>query len=98
VGFGFYGIARNLLILCEMRLLMCAALATLFIPLSARSEVLGEIPFQYREGLIWLKVAVAGKSRPLNSLLDTGSGVSVLDLQIARTLGENSQIGNPSKA
>jgi hypothetical protein len=70
-----------------MRLLMCAALATLFIPLSARSEVLGEIPFQYREGLIWLKVTIAGENRPLNFLLDTGSGVSVLDLQIARTLG-----------
>jgi hypothetical protein len=70
-----------------MRLLMCAALATLFIPLSARSEVLGEIPFQYREGLIWLKMTIAGENRPLNFLLDTGSGVSVLDLQIARTLG-----------
>jgi hypothetical protein len=70
-----------------MRLFMCAALVALLIPLSARSEVLDEIPFQYREGLIWLRVAVAGKSRPLNFLLDTGSGVSVLDLQIARTLG-----------
>ena len=66
---------------------MCAALVALLIPLSARSEVLDEIPFQYREGLIWLKVAVAGMNRPLNFLLDTGSGVSVLDLRIARSLG-----------
>ena len=29
------------------------------------------IPFQFRDGLIWLKVAVAGKSEPLNFLLDS---------------------------
>jgi hypothetical protein len=87
MGFGFCGIARILLLGYGMRLLMCAALAAISIPLSARSEVLGEIPFQYREGLIWLKVAVSGENRALNFLLDTGSGVSVLDLQIARALG-----------
>lgn len=37
--------------------------------------------------MIWLKVAVAGKSEPLNFLLDSGAGASVLDLTTARRLG-----------
>jgi hypothetical protein len=66
---------------------LCTLLAALLLPLSARSEVLEEIHFQYRDGLIWLKVNIAGKSRPLNFLLDSGAGVSAIDLRIARTLG-----------
>jgi Aspartyl protease len=57
------------------------------LPLSARSEVLEEIHFQYRDGLIWLKVNIAGKSKPLNFLLDSGAGISAIDLRTARTLG-----------
>ena len=45
------------------------------------------IPFQFRDGMIWLKVAVAGKSEPLNFLLDSGAGASVLDLAAAKRLG-----------
>lgn len=45
------------------------------------------IPFQFRDGMVWLKVAVAGKSEPLNFLLDSGAGASVLDLAAARRLG-----------
>ena len=37
--------------------------------------------------MIWLKVAVAGKSEPLNFLLDSGAGASVLDVAAARRLG-----------
>ncbi len=37
--------------------------------------------------MIWLKVAVAGQSDPLNFLLDSGAGTSVLDLAAARRLG-----------
>ena len=37
--------------------------------------------------MIWLKVAVAGQSDPLNFLLDSGAGASVLDLAAARRLG-----------
>jgi hypothetical protein len=70
-----------------MRLSVCALVAALLLPLSARSEVLGEIPFRYRDGLIWLKVEVAGKKEPLNFLLDSGAGVSALDLQRAHALG-----------
>jgi predicted aspartyl protease len=45
------------------------------------------VPFQYRDGMIWLKVAVAGRNEPLNFLVDSGAGASVLDLGTARRLG-----------
>jgi hypothetical protein len=70
-----------------MRFLLCTVLAVLLLPLSARSEVLAEIQSQYRDGLIWLKVDVTGKSEPLNFLLDSGAGISAIDLQTARSLG-----------
>lgn len=46
-----------------------------------------QIPFQYRDGMIYLKIAVNGKSEPLNFLVDSGAGTSVLDLAAARRLG-----------
>jgi hypothetical protein len=70
-----------------MRFFLCTVFAAVLLPLSARSEIPGEIHFQYRDGLIWLKVNVAGKSKPLNFLLDSGAGISAIDLQMARTLG-----------
>src|ERR1700730_6293437 len=70
-----------------MRFFLCTSLAALLLPLSARSEVLGEIHCQYRDGLIWLKVDVAGKTEPLNFLLDSGAGISAIDLRTARRLG-----------
>lgn len=45
------------------------------------------IPFEYRDGLIWVKVKVAGAETPLNFLLDSGAGASVLSLDAARRLG-----------
>ena len=45
------------------------------------------IPFQFRDGLVWLKVEVAGKGESLNFLLDSGAGASVLDLAAAQRLG-----------
>jgi hypothetical protein len=66
-----------------MRLLVSLLLVALSLPLSAQSKVLGEIPFQFHDGLIWLKVGVAGKSEPLNFLLDSGAGVSAIDLPTA---------------
>ncbi len=45
------------------------------------------IPFQFRGGMVWLKVTVSGQSEPLNFLLDSGAGASVLDLDAARRLG-----------
>lgn len=46
-----------------------------------------EIPFTFRAGMIWLKVGVAGQSTPLNFLLDSGAGRSVLHLGTAQRLG-----------
>src|SRR5262245_25345632 len=46
-----------------------------------------EVPFQYREGLLWVEVNVSQSERPLNFLLDTGASASVLDLNTARKLG-----------
>jgi hypothetical protein len=69
-----------------MRLFLCTLLV-LLLPLSAKSEVQREIHFEYDGGLIWPKVNVTGKSEPLNFLLDSGAGVSAIDLQKARSLG-----------
>jgi hypothetical protein len=69
----------------KMRFLLC--LVALLLPLSAESQVQREIHFQYHGGLIWLKVNVTGKSEPMNFLLDSGAGISAIDLQTARSLG-----------
>jgi hypothetical protein len=71
-----------------MRFFLCNLLAALLLPLSSRSEVLGEIHSQYRDGLMWLKVDVTGKREPLNCLLDSGAGISVIVLakHLRRTL------------
>ena len=37
-----------------------------------------EIPFEFRDGLIWVAVRVPQQSEPLNFLLDSGAAVSVL--------------------
>ena len=70
-----------------MRLLVCFLLAALSLPVFAQSKILGEIPFLFHDGLIWLKVRVTGKGEALNFLLDTGAGVSAVDLQTAHGLG-----------
>jgi len=72
-----------------MRLLMFAAVVELLLPISARSELPREIPFRYQDGLIWLKVELAGKKERLNFLLDSGASVSAIDLYTAHTLGVN---------
>jgi len=69
-----------------MRFFLCTLVA-LLLPLSAKSEAQREIHSQYHGGLIWLKVDVTGKSEPLNFLLDSGAGISAIDLQTARSLG-----------
>ena len=44
-------------------------------------------PFEQRAGLIWLKVSVPQSSEPLNFMLDSGAGVSVINLPTAKKLG-----------
>jgi Aspartyl protease len=52
-----------------------------------------EVPFEYRDGLLWLKVWAAGKREPLNFILDSGASTSVLSIQAARDL--NMKLGSP---
>ena len=52
---------------------------------SARAAT--EIPFTFRDGMIWLKLSVTGQSTRLNFLLDSGAGRSVLHLGTAQRLG-----------
>lgn len=68
---------RRLSFILTLALLLCAN----------RLFAATPIPFQFRDGMIWLKVAVVGKSEPLNFLLDSGAGASVLDLAAAKRLG-----------
>ncbi|CAN5749757.1 aspartyl protease family protein [soil metagenome] len=58
----------------------------LFAGLSARAGEVAEIPFEYRDGFLWLKVNVAEQGKPLNFVFDTGAASSVLDLGTARRL------------
>jgi hypothetical protein len=75
-----------------MRLFAYAAVLTLLLAVSSRSGATDEIRVRYQDGLIWLKVQVPGKNESLNFLLDSGAGVSILDLGRARALGI--RIGN----
>jgi hypothetical protein len=72
-----------------MRLLVFAAVVELLLPMSARSELPREIPFRYQDGLIWLKVELAGNKERMNFLLDSGASVSAIDLYTAHTHGVN---------
>jgi len=46
-----------------------------------------EYPFEFHDGLIWLKVHARESDRPLNFLLDSGAGVSTVNLPTAEKLG-----------
>ena len=61
-------------------------LATLFLPLSSSAQTRADIPFEFREGLICLDVKVASAGRPLRFVLDSGAGLSALNLDAARKL------------
>src|ERR1700728_1738182 len=52
-----------------------------------QASPLAEIPFQFHDGFIWLRVSTMSNAQPLNFLLDTGASVSVIDLAAARRLG-----------
>jgi hypothetical protein len=54
---------------------------------AAASTTPGEIPFEYREGFLWVKVSIPESSKPLNFLLDTGAGVSTINLATAKKIG-----------
>ena len=45
-----------------------------------------EFPFEFREGLIWVTARVPQSDQPLNFLLDSGAGASVINLRTAEKL------------
>lgn len=57
---------------------------------AAGSPALADFPFQFREGLIWIQVTVPQSATPLNFMLDSGAGVSVINLPTAKRLHLNS--------
>jgi Aspartyl protease len=69
-------------------LVIAILLGALFVPFQTRAaeRLDASSPFEYREGLLWLKVGVRGSARPLNLLLDSGANVSVIHLPTARKL------------
>jgi hypothetical protein len=52
--------------------------------LSAWAKPGAEIPFELRDGLIYLNVKAASTSSPLRFVLDSGAGLSALNLDAAR--------------
>src|SRR6516164_11203285 len=66
-----------------MRLLVWILAVELLLQGAALPEVQREIPFQYRDGLVWVKVELAGTTSPLNFLLDSGASVSAVDIRTA---------------
>lgn len=62
-------------------------LVTAFLRSQAAPATLGEIPFQYREGLLWVQVNISKSEKPLNFLLDTGAGVSTINFATAKRIG-----------
>jgi len=46
-----------------------------------------EFPFEFREGLLWVKASLPHSTESLNLLLDTGAAVSVLNDKTAERLG-----------
>ena len=53
----------------------------------AAPTTLTEFPFEFREDLLWVQVNVPQSKKPLNFLVDTGAGVSVINLSTAKRIG-----------
>jgi len=69
------------------RLLAVMVFAAALLQLQAAPVSLAEFPFQFREGLLWVEVTLPQSEKPLNFLLDTGAGVSVINLNTAKRIG-----------
>jgi len=66
------------------------AIAILALALSkahAAQDRSAEIPFEYREGLMWIHATIANATNQLNLLVDTGAGASVINRSTADRLG-----------
>ncbi len=54
---------------------------------TARPAAVVTIPFEYHDGLLWLRVAARGSNRLLEFLIDTGAASSVVDRETAKRIG-----------
>lgn len=70
--------------LCQF---MSLGFVAAFINVQAQPSPSTEFAFEHRGGLIWVKVSVPQSAEPLNFLLDSGAGVSVVNLRTAKRLG-----------
>lgn len=61
--------------------------AAAFLRVQAAPATLAEFPFEFREGLLWIEVVIPQSEKPLNFLVDTGAGVSVINLNTAKRIG-----------
>ena len=69
------------------RLFATVVLVAALFRLQAAPVALAEFPFQYREGLLWIEVTIPQSDKPLNFLVDTGAGVSAINLNTAKRIG-----------
>lgn len=71
-----------------MRLRFCflLILAVTSVLSEAGSNSASEIPFEFRDGLLWVEVREPRSEKPLHFLLDSGASVSVIDIATARLL------------
>jgi predicted aspartyl protease len=79
-------------ILCvevRVRWLFCAVLVFAARLLQAETGLssAGELPMQFREGLLWVEISVPQSKVGLHFLVDSGASVSVLNLTTAKRLG-----------
>ena len=72
-----------------VRCCLCAVLifAAALARVQAASVSRAEFPFEFREGLLWVEVNVPQSKKPLNFLVDSGAGVSVINLSTAKRIG-----------
>jgi len=68
-------------------LLMIILAAVLCQALPATEAPVKEFPFEFRDGLIWLQVQFRESAVPQNFLLDSGAGLSVINLPALRRMG-----------
>jgi hypothetical protein len=54
---------------------------------AAMDSPVKEFPFEFRDGLIWLRVQFRESAAPQNFLLDSGAGLSVINLGALRRMG-----------
>ncbi|HVY69380.1 MAG TPA: retropepsin-like aspartic protease [Verrucomicrobiae bacterium] len=72
-----------------MRHLVCIVLAAFaaLLPVQGSPSAVAEIPFCHQKGLLWIEVRVPQSEKALHFLLDTGAGVSVVNLGTANRIG-----------